>query len=74
MISLREIGDKIVCLDDKLIGINTVSAAGLRDGFAVGHGAAETMHAYLHEEGRGLGRILKDIGDQSIFSDLISHF
>ncbi len=66
-----EVGKVMLSLDITSDVVREAAQAGA--GLSVGHGAAEAVHAYLHEKRRGLGRIFEDLGDQSVFGDLICH-
>ena len=60
-------GDHGVDLFDQRIAISAVDHAGPLYALAAGGGATQAMHPDLQKEGRGLGIIIQNFGNDHIF-------
>ena len=61
----------LVQLLDQLIAVHAMDSTGLLDALAAGCGAAQTVHADLHEVGSGRLVHIQDIADDGIAGHLL---
>ena len=58
------LGQVVVQIGQELVGVHGVGVAGLFERLAAGEGAAQAVHADALENGHGLRRVLKDLGNR----------
>ena len=68
-VSLRLVG-LLVHQGKQLVHIDAVDHAGLLHGLAAGRGAAQAVHPDGQEDGRGLGRNVKNVTNDGVFGNV----